>query len=478
MELNFDKLKQHNYFSKLSYNDLIIFLIPVILFSVYLYVFYPGILRYDSFNQLHQIVAHEYYNWHPFFHTFIEKVLLKIYPSPVTVCVFQILTFSTIWTVICNYYRRDIENNKVFIIQVVLTVIIALIPINAIFSIMLVKDVLFSYWLLFLCFLVAVIVDREDIGYEFIFLIALTMGCLSQIRPNGIYIIVLTLIFLGYYLFKRNLTKKFLTILALTFVIILLIASLNVVFDVHDNQKSAVLAKVSHMLADYDLNLDLDEPDRQKIHELVSEKDIREKYRTTFSDPICFASNKSVWDNYSHDYIEMAVKYSIKNPIHFLEYLFNSAPIVWDITRDSSWIGYQYNTDMEKDKYKFYSNHKEINITEFEDISYKNNGTGMFVGLNNFVNDFKDNIILDTLFDSPALYMYISLLLLAVMFFITRSKAIFLIYLPNLLNILVIFVSTPIQDNRYLYPNLLVCYFLIIMLIYVLAKKHSSESAE
>ena len=174
----------------------------------------------------------------------------------------------------------------------------------------------------------------------------------------------------------------------------------------------------------------------------------------------------------------MAVKYSIKNPIHFLEYLFNSSPIVWDITRDSSWIGYQYNTDMENDKYKFYSNHKEINITEFEDISYKNNGTDMFVGLNNFVNGFKDNIILDTLFDSPALYMYLSLLLLAVMFFITRSKDILLIYLPNLLNILVIFVSTPIQDNRYLYPNLLVCYFLIIMLIYVLAKKYSSESAE
>ena len=455
-----------------------IFLIPVILFSAYLYVFYPGILRYDSFNQFHQIVAHDYYNWHPFFHTFIEKVLLKIYPSPVTVCIFQILTFSTIWMVICNYYRRNIESNKVFIMQAILTVIIALIPINAIFSIMLVKDVLFSYWLLFLCFLVAVLIDREDLDYKFIFLIALTMGCLSQIRPNGIYIIILTLIFLGYYLFKRNLTRKFLAIVALTFVFILLIMSLSVAFDVHDNQKSAVLAKVSHMLADYDLNLDLDESDRDKIHKLVSEKDIKEKYRITFSDPICFASNKSAWNNYKYDYLVMAVKYSIKNPIHFLEYLFNSSPIVWDITRDSSWIGYQYNTNMEADKDKFYSKHKEITITEFEDISYKNNGTEMFVGLNNFVNEFKDNVILDTLFDSPALYMYVSLLLLAAMFFITRSKSIFLIYLPNLFNILVIFVSTPIQDNRYLYPNLLVCYFLIIMFIYALAKKYSSKSVD
>ena len=46
-----------------------------------------------------------------------------------------------------------------------------------------------------------------------------------------------------------------------------------------------------------------------------------------------------------------------------------------------------------------------------------------------------------------------------------------MIYLPNLINIAIIFFSTPIQDNRYLYPNLLVAYFLIIMLIGIIAKK-------
>ena len=171
----------------------------------------------------------------------------------------------------------------------------------------------------------------------------------------------------------------------------------------------------------------------------------------------------------------MAIKYSIKNPLHFLEYLFGSSPIVWDMTRDDSWVGYQYNIDMESDKMKYYSKHKGLEMSDFEDISYKNNGTAGFDALYNFVNDFRDNTLLDSLFDSPALYMYLAMILLGLIYIITKSKDIFLIYVPNLFNILIIFASTPIQDNRYLYPNLLVCYFLIVMFISVLAKKHSKS---
>ena len=42
---------------ELNYRDLAIFLIPIIIFSVYLAVFSPCIATYDSFNQLHQIAS-------------------------------------------------------------------------------------------------------------------------------------------------------------------------------------------------------------------------------------------------------------------------------------------------------------------------------------------------------------------------------------------------------------------------------------
>ena len=46
----------------LNYRDLLIFLIPFFIFLYYLHVFDPGLVGYDSFNQLHQIATGEFTN--------------------------------------------------------------------------------------------------------------------------------------------------------------------------------------------------------------------------------------------------------------------------------------------------------------------------------------------------------------------------------------------------------------------------------
>lgn len=463
-----------DYFSKLSYMDLIIFLIPVIVFSYYLYVFDPGILRYDSFDQLHQIASHQFYNWHPFFHTFIEMVLLRIYPSPISVCIFQILTFSTIWTAICRYYRYEDENLKnVFVLQVLTTSVICLIPINAVYSISLLKDILFGYFLLLTCFSIAVLLDRKgEVGMGFLVVAALAMSFVAGLRPNGIHVVIVTLIVLAAYFLKKKYDKRvIITLVSLVIVFILLIASLNAVYDVSDNQKSALRAKVVHMLADYDLNLTLTPQDSAKLHEVINESAIRSNYHVTYSDPIYEALNMSAYDKDKYGYLEMAFRYSVENPQHFAKYLLDSSPMVWDIARDGSWIGMQYIVDLQSAKNSFFSYHQISNITPLENVSSKNIGTDQFDTLNNFTETFKSNIILDTLCNSPALYMYLAFALMGMICFMTKSKEIFLVYLPNMVNIVIIFLSTPIQDNRYLYPNLLICYFLIIMLIGITAKK-------
>ena len=48
-------------------------------------------------------------------------------------------------------------------------------------------------------------------------------------------------------------------------------------------------------------------------------------------------------------------------------------------------------------------------------------------------------------------------------------------YLPNFLNIIIVFASIPVQDNRYLYANLLVCYLLIIVLISVIQRSKDTN---
>ena len=91
MEIHNQHLK--NLSNKLSYKDLIIFLIPFTIFMVYLYIFNPGILRPDTFNQFHQIATSTFGNWHPFFHTFIDMLCLNVYPNPKSIAILQIITF-------------------------------------------------------------------------------------------------------------------------------------------------------------------------------------------------------------------------------------------------------------------------------------------------------------------------------------------------------------------------------------------------
>ena len=459
-----ENILEKNNIKILNYYDLIIFLIPLIIFSYYLYVYNPGIICYDSFDQLNQIATNNFRNWHPFFHTFIEMLCLKIYANPITICVLQILTFSSIWMIICKYNRDDDRLNKQVILQIILTLIISLIPMNAVYSITLLKDILFSYLIMFLCFLIKVVLDKKgNLDYKFIFVFSLIMAFIWQLRPNGFFVIILMLIVLGIYFLKKDKPKTFSLIIGLTLVFVILIASLNVIYNVEDDQKDGLYTKTSHILSYYDLNVPMDKEDQEIVHKLISEKDIKEKFNIYFSDPVYIASNKSVYDSNKGEYIGLAIKYSLKHPKKFIKYFFESSAIVWDITRDDDWVGSEYYTYV--DPHDYYERKHKTPTASFEKITIINKGTDQYNQLESYVKYFKENYILNIFVNSPALYMYLSIILMVIIHFLTKSKDIYFVYLPNLFVILSILLTTPIQDNRYLYGNFLVFYLLLIILI-------------
>ena len=55
--------------TKLNYRDLIIFIVPILIFLLYLSIYNPGILSTNSYSILHQISSGEFTNAHPFLHT-------------------------------------------------------------------------------------------------------------------------------------------------------------------------------------------------------------------------------------------------------------------------------------------------------------------------------------------------------------------------------------------------------------------------
>lgn len=381
---------------KINYRDLMIFAVPILIFALYLFIYNPGILTYDSFAQIHQIAGGEFTSRFPFFHTFIEMLLLNIFHTPLVIAALQILIFSAIWTAICKYHRDDTEkSSNRFVLEFAVTLIICLIPINAVYSISLWSEILFAYALLFLSFLIKVMIDRNgQVSKKFIIIMALTIAVASQLSLNGLPIAIVTLIIIAVYLLRKNNNKKLVLMLpAIAIVAILLISSLSFIYGVEGTQSSEF------------------------------------------------------------------------NPA--------SSAIVFDITRNADWNGQVYyissdGAHLENAKDKFFTGINQTPKESYEDVTSPNVGHGNYNMVSSYVTAFKDNHILDTLFNSPALYMYLAIILLVSMFVMTRSKDLFLIYVPNLLNIIAVIMTSPVQENRFLYGNLLVFYLLVIIFISVM----------
>ena len=228
---------------KINYRDLMIVIVPILIFALYLFIYNPGILTVNSYSILHQIASGEYIGPYSILYTFIVMICLKIYPSVATVGIFQIVVFSVIWMFICKYHRDDsLPTSNQFVAQFALTLIITLIPINAVYSITILENVLFAYALLALTFLIKILIDKNgQLDLKLLILIALTLAISSQLTRYGILISIITLIGLAMYLLKKNNPQNTVVkLVATTIVVVILLSSLNVAFNVTDTNEKLI----------------------------------------------------------------------------------------------------------------------------------------------------------------------------------------------------------------------------------------------
>ncbi len=61
---------------------------------IYLLVYFPGMMSADSMDQWNQILTGQFVDHHPAFHTFLEWLVTRIYLSPVSIAVAQIIALA------------------------------------------------------------------------------------------------------------------------------------------------------------------------------------------------------------------------------------------------------------------------------------------------------------------------------------------------------------------------------------------------
>ena len=443
--------KIKNCLKKIDKYDIIIFLLTFISFITILYVLYPGILTYDSYNQLNQIETKNFNDWHPFIHTFIEMICLKVRNSPSSIGIFQISIFSILWTSICKYNRK---NKNIFVFEIIVTVLIFLNPLNPLYAITLWKDILYCYSILALCFIMEIVYDKGFIiSNKFVLFLSIVMAFTFTLRYNGTFVVIPTLIMLIFILFKRDRrSKNYLKLPIITIAAILCIQSLNLIYNVESNQKDALAQKIIQYTGAFAKEDVIDEKDKKLLNNFINVEDLSYYYNPYYADTIYECNFKEdIYLEYKKDIYAMVFKYTFKYPKIFLDFALKSTSLIWQIPSPDDMIGTTIETGT-------FATNNYIGLVP------KNYEKNFYQKYQQFLTFTKTNKFISTILYNSALYFYLTIILTIIILF-KNKKNYFIAILPSIANVIIAIPSLPVQDTRYLYNNFLV-FYLIVIIIY------------
>ncbi len=448
--------KVKDMFKKLSLVDLIIFLIPVILFGFVLYVYFPAILSPDSHNQLWQISTGIFSNAHPFIHTLLEMLCLKVWNNPASVAIFQILIFSTIWMFICKYNRKENSSKRVIIFQLLLTLIISLNPLNSTSAITLWKDILYSYLLLLLAFFIEAGIDNKfNYSNKLLIFISFITALVPHIRHNGIvssfiFIIIIIIALLKYYK-----SYKWLLLIVCSFSFYLL---LNIPLKVYKVEETGLSTKqvldskslqyLSYLLANNRINDD----DKSSLSNYVNVDKLKEANNPYFKDPILLTDiNWKYLNNHNKEFYKLVWSLVKDDKKTFLTFMKKSTTVLYTLDRPNDCFGTGLYTEIDESN---------------NDLGYKhiNSEKGIYKTINNLFYRSTQVKGLNALLYNPVLYFYGGIVL-AIIATIILKKKYWLCIVPNLFNVLGLTLTIPAQDTRYVYGNFFTLYLIILIII-------------
>ena len=185
---------------KLQVPSWILYSLPMIaVWLFFLLIFYPGFVTDDAFYQWRQTVSGQYNDWHPIFYALMIGLISKIYFSPASMVITQVLmvSFAVAWG-LSELERMRVSKKVLW----VLSFLFAIIPLNIVLTLTLWKDIPYSA-----AFLVLTVIFLKMINSKGKWLqgrwnwlgLGCILGVISLLRMNGLPVafgsIILLLVF-------------------------------------------------------------------------------------------------------------------------------------------------------------------------------------------------------------------------------------------------------------------------------------------
>lgn len=433
------------------------FSMPIfIIFFIVLLAYWPGILVSDSMVQWNQVQTMQFTDWHPAYNTIYIFLLTQIWNSPAFVMIIQCLIIS----LVCGYFLSRLEKyykvNKYFLY--IAAVVFALIPINFNSAVILLKDTLYSTFILLLIALIIDLINDKKYFENLKFLSILFITCLaiSLFRHNGIIVVSLSLVALIIFNYKQKLLYAIFSV----WLIVHLVLNSSFVFNLLNIQEGSYANKygpISHVMARILNNPDikLSDEEIEKLSEFVDVDLLKETYNPYNMDYSINSQKIEAIKNNSDGYVKLAIQILKKYPEEFVKHYialdsflyspvpFKEAYVVGMFVETDLWIfEEQYNYLNEDSKFPM--------LLEF---------------LINIEKEYQDGT-LGIITMRPAIYMYVSIIEIIILIKLKKNKEILLLVLPPIFNIISLAPAIPVAMTRYVYSMIMVFYFINAWFVY------------
>lgn len=443
------------------------FAILVLCWIPYILIFYPGTMNYDSLVEINQFYgAKEWTTHHPIIPTIIYGIFMKIGQAILNdnlgiflnnIC--QII----IGGLIISYSINNIYNlSKNKMIRNILIIFFAIIPIWPIHLYTEVKDIYFSLGvLLYVNILMNFIVKRDKINIKQWILFVLALLMIYAFRNNGIYLILLTTVFL--FIIKNRKNRNISIIISILVVVISYGVNqiLMNVFNISKGSIREAMAIPLQQTARYIATHDITEEEKENIEKLI--------------DIEVFQNN---YDPETVDYVKTGFKDNVSNE-DLLNYfkqwwnMFLKHPKVYVSATLNSTYGYFY-----PDRKEYKDGIAQFEIDTFSgnlmDLDLKIINKSQRYDIESFLYMLR-NLPFIGLFFSCGLYNWLLIIITLVLIYYKKIREVLPI-VPLYIVFLVCIASPVNAFVRYMLPTMISMPFLITWSYYVITKGKDKET--
>lgn len=448
--------------------------LPVALSLLYFWAFYPGILVIDSVNQWQQAHSTFFNDWHPVVMTWIILFTTKIWDNPAAFVILQFVTAGLITGYVIYVFKR-LGANRWCVIGGWL--FLTLFPLNALYSVIIWKDTLFCYFLLWLTTILIQIIHSEGRwlkSYVNLLILYLSIAGMIFFRHNGWPVLLAMFIIFPFFL-RKNYLRMYAVFAAAVVTFLIVTGPVFGYYKVYPADKTESLGipiqQIGGIIKD---NGQMTASQKQFFNHIFPLNRWKKTYQPAQVDPVKFSSgfSKTYIRQNPLAFVKDWARVVVQNPVPATRAFLSMEQIVYklDVPQNQMRPIFRYKAFNSYRPVYFLSlktikqDHVQYKPFRYAEYGAQQANTGLASIIQRYDSFFLHGMA--RILVLPALYLYLTLLFLFIILLKGYWK-LSLAALPAALNLGSVFAAIPAQDPRYLFSNYLIIvpFFLLITLI-------------